>query len=97
MRPLGTNIWRRICFRHIFAYAVLMFQGAPSPLKVVVRCKGCGENIPAPVETQMPACAAHRCDVSAVWGAAPVPAPRSVFQGRLVMATVAEAVRSAGW
>lgn len=34
-------------FRRVFAYAPLMFEGAPSPLKVVVRCKGCGENIPA--------------------------------------------------
>jgi hypothetical protein len=37
-----------------FAYNPTMFQGVPNPLHIVIRCKGCGENIPAPVET-MPA------------------------------------------
>jgi hypothetical protein len=35
----------------VFAYAAFMFQGVPDPLRVVIRCKGCGKNIPAPVES----------------------------------------------
>jgi hypothetical protein len=45
-----------------------MFQGPESLKRVVVQCKGCGENIPAPVETMpsqpvaagCPLCHEHR-------------------------------------
>jgi hypothetical protein len=67
-------------FRHIFAYAVLMFQGASSPLRVVVRCKGCGENIPAPVETMPAQPIAATCPLC---GEQRRYLPSQVFQGRL--------------
>jgi hypothetical protein len=64
-----------------------MFQGPPSPHAFVVRCKGCKENIPAPVET-MPAqpitASAH-----SLWGAWAVSALRSV-SGKAPMAPVEE-------
>jgi len=57
-----------------------MFQGPESLKRVVVQCKGCGENIPAPVETMpsqpvaatCPLCAEHRRYL-----------PSEVFLGRL--------------
>jgi hypothetical protein len=67
-------------FRLFFSYTADMFQG-PSILRAfVVRCKGCGENIPAPVET-----------LPASWIAAACPLcgekrrylPTEVFAGRI--------------
>jgi Zn finger protein HypA/HybF involved in hydrogenase expression len=39
----------------------LMFPGPESSKRVVVQCKGCGENIPAPVETMPSQPIAARC------------------------------------
>ena len=38
-------------FRLLFAYTGLMFPPPQSQKLVVVQCKGCHENIPAPVES----------------------------------------------
>jgi hypothetical protein len=56
----------RICVpvdyvRLFFTYTGLMFQGPESSKRVVVHCKGCGENIPAPVETMPSQPVAARC------------------------------------
>ncbi|MFY9939226.1 MAG: hypothetical protein WAK33_20260 [Silvibacterium sp.] len=67
-------------FRFCFAYAVFMFQGPSTYLAFVIRCKGCGENIPAPVETlpsswiaaKCPLCGEHRRYL-----------PNEIFQGRV--------------
>jgi RNase P subunit RPR2 len=68
----------------IFAFCspilIFMFSGSENSKRVVVRCKGCGENIPAPVETMpsqpvaahCPLCHEHRRYV-----------PSEVFLGRL--------------
>ncbi|HZD49173.1 MAG TPA: hypothetical protein VE178_10545 [Silvibacterium sp.] len=79
-------------FRRIFSYAVLMFQGPPGKFTFVIRCKGCGENIPAPVETlpaswiaaKCPLCGEHRRYL-----------PTEIFQGRLSYALLRKPVRSA--
>jgi hypothetical protein len=67
-------------FRLFFAYNGLMFPAPESSRRVVVQCKGCGENIPAPVETmpsqpiaaRCPLCHEHRRYL-----------PSQVFLGRL--------------
>jgi hypothetical protein len=67
-------------FRLFFSYTSLMFPGPESSKRVVVQCKGCGENIPAPVETmpsqpiaaRCPLCHEHRRYL-----------PSEVFLGRL--------------
>jgi hypothetical protein len=59
---------------------IYMFPGPESLKRVVVQCKGCGENIPAPVETmpsqpiaaRCPLCHEHRRYL-----------PSEVFLGRL--------------
>jgi hypothetical protein len=59
---------------------VFMFKGPPPLKSFVIRCKGCKENIPAPVETlpaqpiaaNCPLCGEHRRYL-----------PSEVFQGRL--------------
>jgi hypothetical protein len=79
-------------FRLIFAYAVFMFQGPPSKFAFVIRCKKCGENIPAPVETlpaswiaaKCPLCGEHRRYL-----------PTEIFQGRLSYALIRRPMRSA--
>src|ERR1700674_1872732 len=76
-----------------------MFQGPESLKRVVVHCKGCGENIPAPVETmpsqpvaaRCPLCHEHRRYL-----------PSEVFLGRLSHLMIRKPVRSAdgrggGW
>ena len=42
----------------------LMFLGPESSKRLVVHCKGCGENIPAPVETMPSQPIAARCPLS---------------------------------
>jgi hypothetical protein len=69
-----------------------MFQGPPPVRSVVIRCKGCGENIPAPVETmpaqpitaKCPLCGEHRRYL-----------PSEVFQGRLSHMFIRKPVRTA--
>jgi hypothetical protein len=40
---------------------IFLFPGPESSKRVVVQCKGCGENIPAPVETMPSQPIAARC------------------------------------
>jgi len=40
---------------------IFLFPGQESSKRVVVQCKGCGENIPAPVETMPSQPIAARC------------------------------------
>jgi hypothetical protein len=69
-----------------------MFSGPESSKRVVVHCKGCGENIPAPVETmpsqpiaaRCPLCHEHRRYL-----------PSEVFLGRLSHLIIRKPVRSA--
>jgi hypothetical protein len=69
----------------------LMFPGAESQKRVVIRCKGCGENIPAPVESlpaqpvaaQCPLCGEHRGYL-----------PSDVFLGRLSHLMMRKPVRT---
>ena len=77
--------------RLIFAYSVSMFQGPSSQRDFVVRCKRCGENVPAGVETlpaswiaaQCPLCGEHRRYL-----------PTEVFQGRVSYALLKKPARS---
>jgi phage FluMu protein Com len=79
-------------FRLLFAYTGLMFQGPPSQHNFVIRCKRCGENIPALVETlpaswiavKCPLCGEHRRYL-----------PTEIFQGRVSYALLRKPVRSA--
>jgi hypothetical protein len=79
-------------FRFLFAYTVLMFPGPESSKLVVVQCKGCHENIPAPVEgmpaqpiaTRCPLCHEHRRYL-----------PSEVFLGRLSHLMIRKPVRTA--
>jgi hypothetical protein len=69
-----------------------MFQGPESSKRVVVHCKGCGENIPAPVEkvpsqpvaARCPLCDEHRRYL-----------PSEVFLDRLSHLMIRKPVRSA--
>jgi hypothetical protein len=80
------------CFRLTFAYTEPMFQGPPNQASFVIRCKGCGENVPAPVETlaaswiaaKCPLCGEHRRYL-----------PTEIFRGRLSYALLRRPVRSA--
>jgi hypothetical protein len=79
-------------FRLLFAYTVLMFPGPESSKRVVVQCKGCHENIPAPVEgmpaqpiaARCPLCHEHRRYL-----------PSEVFLGRLSHLMIRKPVRTA--
>ena len=80
----------------IFAFyspiLMLMFPGTESQKRVVIRCKGCGENIPAPVVSlpaqpfaaQCPLCGEHRRYL-----------PSEVFLGRLSHLMMRKPVRTA--
>jgi hypothetical protein len=69
-----------------------MFPGPESSKRVVVQCKGCGENIPAPVETmpsqpvaaRCPLCHEHRRYL-----------PSEVFLGRLSRLMIRKPVSTA--
>jgi len=79
MRPASWEIlW--ITFAFYSPILIFMFPGPENSKRVVVQCKGCGENIPAPVETmpsqpvaaKCPLCREHRRYL-----------PSEVFLGRL--------------
>src|SRR5580704_4588546 len=86
-----------LTFLHcIFAFCsrrhIPMFQGPQSWRHFVIRCKGCGENVPAMVERlpaswiaiKCPLCSEHRRYL-----------PTEVFQGRVSYALIRKPVRSA--
>jgi hypothetical protein len=94
---LDGTAWRGLSvpvdhFRLFFSYTKLVFPGPESSKRVVVHCKGCGENIPAPVETmpsqpvvaRCPLCHEHRRYL-----------PSEVFLGRLSHLMIRKPVRSA--
>ena len=69
-----------------------MFRGPSGQRALVIRSKGCGENVPAMVETlhaswiavKCPLCSEHRRYL-----------PTEVFQGRVSYALIRKPVRSA--
>jgi hypothetical protein len=85
-----ARLW--ITFAFYSLILELMFPGPESSKQVVVHCKGCGENIPAPVETmpsqpvaaRCPLCHEHRRYL-----------PSEVFLGRLSHLMIRKSVRSA--
>jgi hypothetical protein len=74
----SETLWNSFAFYS--PILIFMFPGPESSKRVVVQCKGCGENIPAPVETmpsqpiaaRCPLCHEHRRYL-----------PSEVFLGRL--------------
>ena len=72
----------RLDIRLLFAYAVWMFQAPNEPVwDYVIRCKQCGRNIPAPVETMPDQYFVARC---LLCGAAKLP-PRGAVPGTVVI------------
>jgi hypothetical protein len=69
-----------------------MFQGPESLKRAVVHCKGCGENIPAPVETMLSQPVATRCPLCHEHRRY---LPSEVFLGRLSHLMIRKPVRSA--
>ena len=84
------NLW--IIFAFCSPTLILMFPGPESSKLVVVECKGCHENIPAPVEgmpaqpiaARCPLCREHRRYL-----------PSEVFLGRLSHLMIRKPVRTA--
>jgi hypothetical protein len=70
----------------------LMFQGPSIERRVVIRCKGCGENIPAPVECVPAQPIAAKCPLC---GEQRRYLPAEVFQGRLSYKLIRKPVRTA--
>ena len=98
-RLVSANSSRRVdsaesvdYFRLLFAYTGLMFPPPQSQKLVVVQCKGCHENIPAPVESmpaqpiaaKCPLCHEHRRYL-----------PSEVFLGPLSHRMIRKPVRTA--
>jgi hypothetical protein len=73
------DLW--IDFRLIFAYSVRVWN-LPSSLvcDFVVRCKGCGEPVPAPVQTMPDSWVVAECPLC---GAKRKYLPTDIFRGRL--------------
>jgi hypothetical protein len=69
-----------------------MFQGPESQKRVVIRCKGCHENIPAPVESMPAQPIAARCPLC---GEHRRYLPAEVFLGRLSHMFIRKPVRTA--
>ena len=79
-------------FRHFFAYTVFVF-GLPETriFDYVVRCKGCSENIPAPVETMPSSWIIAWCPLC---GERRYYLPTDIFRGRLSYRLNRKPVRS---
>ncbi len=90
--PNSTGLWLWMTFVFYSPMLVSMFPGPESSKRVVVQCKGCRENIPAPVESvpaqpiaaKCPLCGAHRRYL-----------PSEVFLGRLSHLMIRKPVRTA--
>jgi hypothetical protein len=78
--------------RLLFAYTGFMFQGPPPVRSMVIRCKRCGENIPAPVETLPAQPIAAKCMLCGEYRRY---LPSEVFQGRISHLLLKKPVRSA--
>jgi hypothetical protein len=79
-------------FRFFFAYDHFMFPGPDSTKRVVVCCKGCRENIPAPVESMPAQPIAARCPLCGDYRRY---LPVEVFLGRLSHSMLRKPVRTA--
>jgi hypothetical protein len=90
--PRRQRDWH-VPFRPFFAYTVSMFQRPTTQRAFVIRCKGCGENIPAPVETSPSSWIAAKCPLC---GEHRRYLPNEIFQGRLSFKLTRKPVRSAG-
>jgi hypothetical protein len=79
-------------FRPLFAYTVLVF-GLPETriCDYAVRCKGCSENIPAPVETMPSSWIIAKCPLC---GERRYYLPTDIFRGRLSYRLTRKPVRS---
>ena len=86
--PRAYRLW--MTFAVYSPMLICMFPGPESSKRVVVQCKGCRENIPAPVES-VPA---DRCQVS-ICGAHRRYLPSEVFLGRLSHLMIRKPVRTA--
>ena len=88
--PRCYGLWMTFVFYS--PMLVFMFSGSESSKRVVVQCKGCRENIPAPVESvpaqpiaaKCPLCGAHRRYL-----------PSEVFLGCLSHMMIRKPVRTA--
>jgi hypothetical protein len=88
--PRAYRLW--MTFAVYPPMLICMFPGPESSKRVVVQCKGCRENIPAPVESvpaqpiaaKCPLCGAHRRYL-----------PSEVFLGRLSHLMIRNPVRAA--
>src|SRR6267154_1144092 len=88
--PRGCALWMTCVFYS--PMLVSMFPGPESSKRVVVQCKGCRGNIPAPVESvpaqpiaaKCPLCGAHRRYL-----------PSEVFLGHLSHLMIRKPVRTA--
>jgi hypothetical protein len=69
-----------------------MFQGPPNSARVVICCKGCRENIPAPVESMPSQPIAARCPLCGEYRRY---LPVEVFLGRLSHRMMRKPVRTA--
>ena len=89
-------VWRPIGSRLLFSFCSptlsLLFPAAESCHDFVVRCKGCSENIPAPVTTLPASWIAARCPLC---GEHRRYLPSEVFQGRLSHQLMRKPVRTA--
>jgi hypothetical protein len=79
-------------FRLLFAYTELMFTRPESSKLVVVQCKGCHENIPAPVESMPAQPIAAKCPLCHEQRRY---LPSEVFLGRLSHRMIRKPVRTA--
>jgi hypothetical protein len=66
--------------RLMFAYTDFMFQGPKKLHSLVVRCKRCGRDFPAPVETMPASWIAAKCPMC---GEHRRYLPTEIFQGRV--------------
>jgi hypothetical protein len=85
-----SNLWMTFVFYS--PTLLLMFPAAESPKRVVIRCKGCGENIPAPVVSVPSQPVAARCPLCAEYRRY---LPSEVFLGRLSHRLLRKPVRTA--
>ena len=79
-------------FRFLFSYADFVFDLPPSRVcDYVIRCKRCGENIPAPVETMPSSWIIAECPLC---GERRAYLPPDIFKGRLAFQLIRKPVRS---
>src|SRR5271156_7188871 len=86
----GCGLWMTFVFCSPMLFT--MFPGPDSSKRVVVRCKGCREKIPAPVESVPAQPIAAKCPLC---GAYRRYLPSEVFLGRLSHLMIRKPVRTA--